>query len=100
MLVAMRTPPFNVILSLIAPEFAAVAATEALELIASDLWSRYHETLPGVNAPVPVARLFAERWQAADGADGAGDCPGARLRVGNGHPGGECAWIIPACDRG
>jgi predicted GNAT family acetyltransferase len=66
-LVAMRTPPFNVILSLIAPELASVAATEALELIASDLWSRYHETLPGVNAPVPVARLFAERWQERTG---------------------------------
>ena len=66
-LVAMRTPPFNVILSLIAPELAPVAATEALELIANDLWSRYHETLSGVNAPVPVAQLFAERWQARTG---------------------------------
>ena len=62
-LVAMRTPPFNVILSLIAPELAATAATEALKLMARDLWSRYHETLPGVNAPVPVARLFAEQWR-------------------------------------
>jgi len=61
-LVAMRTPPHNAILSLIAPEHAAEPA-EALGLIASDLWSRYHDGLPGVHASVPVAHLFAEHWQ-------------------------------------
>ncbi len=65
-LVAMRTPPFNVILSLIAPEYAA-DPSEALGLIAADLWSRYHDGLPGVHAPVPVSRLFAERWRAQTG---------------------------------
>ncbi|HEY7343589.1 MAG TPA: GNAT family N-acetyltransferase [Ktedonobacterales bacterium] len=61
-LVAMRTPPYNVILSLLAPEYAA-QPSEALRLIAGDVWSRYHGGLPGVHASVPVARLFAERWQ-------------------------------------
>ncbi|HEX5159076.1 MAG TPA: GNAT family N-acetyltransferase [Ktedonobacterales bacterium] len=68
-LVAMRTPPFNVILSLIAPEYAA-EALEALRLIAGDLWSRYHDSLPGVLAPVPVSRLFAENWQQQTGIVG------------------------------
>lgn len=61
-LVAMRTPPFNVILSLIAPEVAADPSM-ALELIVADISLRYHGRLPGVNAPVPVARLFAEHWE-------------------------------------
>ena len=61
-LVAMRTPPYNLILSLLAPAIAD-EPTEALELLASDLWPRYHQQLSGVNAPVPVARLFAEVWQ-------------------------------------
>jgi predicted GNAT family acetyltransferase len=65
-LVAMRTQPFNVILSLIASAYAA-DPSEALALIASDLWARYHDTLPGVHAPVSVARLFAERWRAQSG---------------------------------
>ncbi len=61
-LVAMRTPPFNVILSLIAPEYAADPA-EPLRLIASDLGSRYRDSLSGVHAPTPVSQPFAERWQ-------------------------------------
>lgn len=61
-LVAMRTPPFNLILSLLAPEYADDPSV-ALRLVAGDLWSRYHKSLSGVLAPVPVSRLFAERWQ-------------------------------------
>lgn len=65
-LVVMRTPPFNLILSRIAPEFAA-DPSEAFALIASDVWLRYRDKLPGVIAPVPVSRLFAERWQQKTG---------------------------------
>jgi uncharacterized protein len=65
-MVAMRTPPFPVILSMLAPEFAA-DPSEALALIAADLWSRYHKNLSGINAPVPISRLFAERWQQETG---------------------------------
>jgi predicted GNAT family acetyltransferase len=61
-LVAMRTPPFNVILSLIAPEHAAEPSVP-LRLIAGDLWSRYRDSLSGVHASAPVSRIFAERWQ-------------------------------------
>ena len=61
-LVAMRTPLFNAILSLIAPEYAA-EPSEALRLIAGDLWSRYGADLSGVHASAPVSRLFAERWE-------------------------------------
>lgn len=68
-LVAMRTPPFNAILSLIAPEHAA-EPPEALRLIATDLWSRYSESLSGVLAPVPISRLFAERWGEQTGMAG------------------------------
>jgi hypothetical protein len=34
-----------------------------LRLIASDLWSRYHDGLPGVHASAPLSWLFAERWR-------------------------------------
>ena len=68
-LVAMRTPPFPLILSLIAPDVAAdeAASGEALALVADDVAARYQGGAPGVNAPVPVAQLFAERWQARTG---------------------------------
>jgi len=65
-LVAMRTPPFNVILSLIAPEYAADPA-EALTLIAGDLWLRYGDSLSGVHASAPLSRLCAEPWQQQTG---------------------------------
>src|SRR5690349_1101576 len=61
-LVAMRTPPFNVILSLIAPEHAA-EPSETLRLIAGDLWPRYGASLSGVHASAPVSQLFTERWR-------------------------------------
>ena len=64
-LVALRTPPFGLILSLLAPGVAAdrAATDEALALVADDVAGRYQGRLPGVNAPVPVSRLFAELWQ-------------------------------------
>lgn len=65
-MVAMRTPPFPVILSMLAPASAA-DPSEALALIAADLWARYRKNLSGVNAPVPVSRLFAERWKQQTG---------------------------------
>lgn len=65
-LVAMRTPPFFVILSQIAPEFVTDPSA-ALALIADDLWSRYQGGLTGVHAPLPVSRLFAEHWERQTG---------------------------------
>jgi uncharacterized protein len=64
--VAMRTPPFNLILSLIPPEYNG-AASEAMDLLARDLWPRYGDRLSGVHAPIPVSQLFAERWQRMTG---------------------------------
>lgn len=68
-LVAMRTPPFALILSLLAPELAADpdATQEALALVADDVSDRYEGGLPGVNAPVPVSQLFAEEWRRRTG---------------------------------
>lgn len=65
-LAAMRTPPFNLILSLIAPEFAA-DPTNPLTLVARNAWARYRDRLSGVIAPVPLARHFAEIWQQQSG---------------------------------
>lgn len=64
-LVALRTPPFGLILSLLAPEIAANpdATNAALALVADDVAARYAGRLPGVNGPVPVSRLFAEQWE-------------------------------------
>jgi predicted GNAT family acetyltransferase len=64
-LVALRTPPFGLILSLLASDVAADpnATNEALALVADDVSDRYAGGLPGVNGPVPVARLFADLWQ-------------------------------------
>jgi uncharacterized protein len=65
-LVAMRTPPFNLILSLAAPQFAA-NLPEALALLAGDVWARYQTSLPGVLGPVPLSRQFTEHWQQRSG---------------------------------
>ena len=65
-LAAMRTPPFNLILSLVAPEFSS-DPTEALALVADDAWTRYQGSLSGVIAPIPVSRLFAEQWEQQTG---------------------------------
>jgi uncharacterized protein len=59
---AIRTPPFHVVLSLIADEQRA----GALALLADDLRAVYPD-LPGVLGPSDVSRAFAERWQAATG---------------------------------
>jgi predicted GNAT family acetyltransferase len=59
----MRTPPYNLILSLVAPE---TAAPEALALIAHDVHSLYG-TLPGVIGPVPLSQIFAKEWQGQTG---------------------------------
>ncbi|HET8908667.1 MAG TPA: hypothetical protein VFN11_17060, partial [Ktedonobacterales bacterium] len=64
--VAMRTPPFNMILSRISPDYGDAAA-EAMDLLSRDLWPRYGDQLHGVNAPVPVSQFFAERWQQMTG---------------------------------
>lgn len=61
-LVAMRTPPYNLILSLIAPAFEA-DPSQALTLIGRDVWTRYRDGLPGVIGPASISRLFAERWE-------------------------------------
>ena len=65
LLVALRTPPFGLILSLLASVAAADAdaTNAALALVADDVADCYAGRLPGVNGPVPVARLFAEIWQ-------------------------------------
>ncbi|HEY0069987.1 MAG TPA: GNAT family N-acetyltransferase [Chloroflexia bacterium] len=57
--VAFMGPPNNFVLS-------HVAATEAIPLIASDLYSE-HKTIPGVVASVPFSREFAEEWQRVSG---------------------------------
>ena len=64
-LVALRTPPYGLTLSLLAPEIAADegATDEALALVADDVAARYAGGLPGVNGPTPISRLFAEQWQ-------------------------------------
>jgi uncharacterized protein len=59
--VALRTPPFNLLLS----ELDDPAATDA---IATDL-ANAGETLPGVTGPVAIARDFAARWAARSGAE-------------------------------
>lgn len=56
--VAMRTPPYSLLLAL-APE-------SAVEVLADALAAR-HEALPGVTGPVQCARAFAERWARATG---------------------------------
>ena len=60
--VALRTPPYNPIISLIAPE----AADEALARFAADLRACYRE-LPGVFGPTALSRAFADQWQALTG---------------------------------
>lgn len=60
---AVRTPPYNPVLSLVAPE---TAADGALALLADDLRSVYGR-LPGVFGAMPLSRVFAERWRAVSG---------------------------------
>src|SRR5215472_17633179 len=60
---ALRTPPFNLALSLI-PNEALV--DEALALLAQDARAVY-PALPGVIGPVALSRTFAEEWQRTTG---------------------------------
>jgi predicted GNAT family acetyltransferase len=55
---AMRTPPHNVVLSLVAPDVRG----PAVELLALDLYATYGTALPGAIAPSPVSADFAEHW--------------------------------------
>lgn len=57
--VAVRTPPFNLVLS-------HVTDPAALDLIAGDAHRRF-EGLPGVVAPKEHSRAFAEHWSAISG---------------------------------
>lgn len=63
--VAMRTPPYNLILSLVEP---AVAVPPALALVARDAYGCF-AALPGVVGPVPLGRHFAEEWRRVTGHD-------------------------------
>ena len=60
---ALRTPPFNVVLSLIPDESARA---DALALLAEDLRRKYGE-LPGVTADSASGRVFAEEWRRLTG---------------------------------
>ncbi|HVF99156.1 MAG TPA: GNAT family N-acetyltransferase, partial [Chloroflexia bacterium] len=57
--VAFMGPPNNLVLS-------HVEAPGAIPLIASDLYCEYR-TLPGVVAPVPFSKAFAEEWHRLSG---------------------------------
>jgi len=61
--VAMRTPPFNVILSRPA---ANANVDESLALIAADVRSLYRD-LPGVLGAAPLSAAFAAEWQRQTG---------------------------------
>lgn len=62
--VAMRTPPYNVVLSLFANESQADAIATTL---AVDLRAVYGDALPGVFAPKSESAAFAPAWQRATG---------------------------------
>ncbi len=59
---AVRTPPHNVVLSLIAD----AVLPQAVELLARDLYTTY-DMLPGVVGPSLVSRAFAEHWHTVTG---------------------------------
>src|SRR5262249_57494853 len=56
---ALRTPPYNIVLSLVAPGHSVEQVTA---LFAADTHMVY-ETLPGVLAPSAVSRAFCDEWQ-------------------------------------
>jgi predicted GNAT family acetyltransferase len=72
--VAMRTSPYNPVLSLI-PD--AARATTALELLTRNLLDAYGQ-LSGVLGPTAVSRAFAEQWQHVSGQP---YHPGMRQRI-------------------
>jgi len=55
-MVALRTPPHNLLLS-------TTTETEALKALATDVFDRYGE-IPGVHGPVNLVRAFVDIWQA------------------------------------
>jgi len=59
-LVALRTPPQNLVLS-------KAKSEEAVSVLARELWAAGHQ-LPGVNAPSREADIFAETWCEITGA--------------------------------
>jgi len=59
---ALRTPPHNAVLSLIADE----VLPQAVELLARDLYVTY-DRLPGVIGPSNISRAFAEHWHTVTG---------------------------------
>jgi predicted GNAT family acetyltransferase len=59
---AIRTPPHNLVLSLIADD----ALPQAVELLARDLYATY-DTLPGAIGASAVSRAFAEHWHTVTG---------------------------------
>lgn len=62
--VAIRTPPFNVVLSL----FADAARTgEIVVPLVDDLRAVYDDAVPGVIGPKPETAAFASAWQRATG---------------------------------
>jgi predicted GNAT family acetyltransferase len=60
---ALRTPPHNLVLSLIP---SAAFMEEAIEQIARDVLATYGQ-LPGVLGPSAISRAFAETWQRLTG---------------------------------
>ena len=75
---ALRTPPFNLVLSM-------VDEPEALRMLADDAVRRYPE-LPGVLGEKSVARDFVELWKTLTGAS-------ARLKTAERNF--ECTRVIP-----
>ncbi len=63
-LVAMRTPPHNPVLSRAAPD---TAGDQALDLLAGDLRATYGDDVNGVIGPSALSLGFAERWREATG---------------------------------
>ena len=61
--VIVRTPPFNLALSLIPDE---QRIPEALALVARDVYATYPD-LPGVFGPAALSLAFAEEWQRTSG---------------------------------
>jgi predicted GNAT family acetyltransferase len=61
--VALRTPPFNLVLSLLREDAPQAAA---LDVIAADL-APLQQDLPGVLGPAPLSLAFAETWQRRTG---------------------------------
>lgn len=56
---ALRTPPYNIVLSLVAP---GNSVEQVAALVAADAHAVY-ATLPGVLAPSAVSRAFCDEWQ-------------------------------------